>query len=63
MAQVLLRWSLQHNFLPLPKSSSADRMKENADVFNFELSSEDIEAMKELEKLGRTGAHPDTAPF
>ena len=63
VAQVLLRWSLQHNFLPLPKSSSADRMKENADVFNFELSSEDIEAMKELEKLGRTGAHPDTAPF
>ncbi|HHU74240.1 MAG TPA: aldo/keto reductase [Clostridiales bacterium] len=63
VAQILLRWSLQHGFLPLPKASSRERMLENADIFDFEISQEDIEAMKELEALGRTGAHPDTADF
>lgn len=62
-AQILLRWSIQHGFLPLPKASSAERMKENADIFDFELSEEDIEKMKVLEEFGRTGAHPDTAEF
>ena len=63
VAQVLLRWSIQHGFLPLPKTSSKERMLENADIFDFSLSDEDIEAMKVLESLGRTGAHPDTAEF
>ncbi|MBH1942252.1 aldo/keto reductase [Mobilitalea sibirica] len=63
VAQLLLRWSIQHGFLPLPKASSVDRMKENADIFDFEISKEDIEEMKSLESLGRTGAHPDTAQF
>ncbi|NLP35664.1 MAG: aldo/keto reductase [Clostridiales bacterium] len=62
-AQVLLRWSIQHGFLPLPKSSSRERMMENADIFDFKLSDEDIEAMKVLEAGGRTGSHPDTAEF
>jgi diketogulonate reductase-like aldo/keto reductase len=63
VAQVLLRWSIQHGFLPLPKASTRERMLENANIFDFALSEEDIEAMKVLEDLGRTGAHPDTAPF
>lgn len=63
VAQVLLRWSIQHGFVPLPKASTEERMKENADIFDFELSEVDIEAMKALEALGRTGAHPDTAEF
>lgn len=63
VAQVLLRWSIQHGFVPLPKSSSRDRMMENADIFDFKLTEEDIEAMKVLEALGRTGSHPDTADF
>jgi diketogulonate reductase-like aldo/keto reductase len=62
-AQILLRWSIQHGFVPLPKASSRDRIKENTDIFDFELSLEDIETMKVLEELGRTGHHPDTAPF
>jgi diketogulonate reductase-like aldo/keto reductase len=62
-AQVLLRWSIQHGFVPLPKASRKDRILENAAIFDFELSVDDIEAMKELEELGRTGPHPDTAPF
>ncbi len=62
-AQILLRWSIQHGFLPLPKTSSRERMQENADIFDFELTPDDIEAMKALEMYGLTGAHPDSAPF
>ena len=63
VAQLLLRWSLQHSFVPLPKSSSAERMRENADIFDFEISEEDINDMKALETIGGTGPHPDTATF
>lgn len=63
VAQLLLRWSIQHGFLPLPKASTAERMRENANIFDFEISEEDIEAMKALEPLGRTGPHPDTVVF
>lgn len=63
IAQILLRWSLQHGFLPLPKTSNKKRMLENADIFDFKLSEEDIETMKALETLGKTGSHPDTADF
>lgn len=63
VAQVLLRWQIQHGFLPLPKSSSRERMLENSDIFDFKLTEEDIESMKILEELGRTGSHPDTAEF
>lgn len=62
-AQLVLGWSIQHGFLPLPKASSVERMKENMDIFDFEIAVEDIEAMKELEALGRTGPHPDTVEF
>ncbi|MBD3213408.1 MAG: aldo/keto reductase [Candidatus Lokiarchaeota archaeon] len=42
-AQVLIRWSLQHDFICIPKSGSEAHIKENADVFDFKLSSEDME--------------------
>ncbi len=63
VAQILLRWSIQNGFLPLPKASKKERMLENADIFNFKLTEKDIDAMKALEALGKTGAHPDTAEF
>lgn len=63
VAQVLLRWSIQHGFVPLPKTSNKERMIENASIFDFQLAKEDIDAMKVLEALGKTGAHPDTAGF
>jgi diketogulonate reductase-like aldo/keto reductase len=62
-AQVLLHWSIQHGHLPLPKTTSRDRMLENADIFDFELSSQDIDALKTLEAYGLTGHHPDMVPF
>ncbi len=63
VAQLLLHWSIQHGFLPLPKASSKEHILENINIFNFEISPEDIEAMKALEALGLTGHHPDSIPF
>jgi diketogulonate reductase-like aldo/keto reductase len=62
-AQILLGWSIQNGFLPLPKASSKERMMENADIFDFTLSEEDIDSLKVLEALGKTGPHPDSAEF
>src|SRR5699024_3645448 len=62
-AQVVLRWSLQHGFLPLPKTSTFERVKENADVFDFELTSEDMEKIDQFEgKAGRM-ENPDEKSF
>jgi len=44
-AQVLVRWSLQKGFVPLPKSVTDNRIVENVQVFDFELSKEDIESL------------------
>lgn len=44
-AQVLLRWSLQKGFVPLPKSVTPSRIDENADVYNFELTAEEMKSL------------------
>ncbi|KIH86487.1 alcohol dehydrogenase (NADP+) [Sporothrix brasiliensis 5110] len=49
-AQVLVRWSLQHGMVPLPKSVRRSRMAENADVNGFELSAEDMAALDALDE-------------
>lgn len=49
-AQVALRWLLQRDIIAIPKSVHKDRIIENFDVFDFELSGEDMEAIKELDK-------------
>jgi 2,5-diketo-D-gluconate reductase A len=51
-AQVLLRWCLQHDLVVLPKSTHRERIEENAQIFDFSLSHED---MAELDRLDRTG--------
>ncbi len=47
-AQVLLRWSIQHGVIPLPKTTSTDRMAENLAVFDFELSDDDMQALNAI---------------
>lgn len=47
-AQVLVRWSLQKGFITIPKSTKPHRIKENADVFDFEISEEDMEKFEQL---------------
>lgn len=60
--QIVLRWSLQHGFLPLPKTSTFSRVAENADLFDFELSDEDMETLNGFEgKAGRM-ENPDEKP-
>ncbi|KAI0005067.1 Aldo/keto reductase [Russula compacta] len=54
-AQILIRWSLQHSFVPLPKSQNLDRVRSNFDVFGFEINREDIEKLDGLDR-GKDGA-------
>lgn len=49
-AQLLVRWSLQHGLVPLPKSVRQQRIVENADVGGFAISEEDMEAMDGLDE-------------
>lgn len=62
-AQVLIRWSLQHGFLPLPKSVHPDYIKANADVFDFELTASDMAALDGLKGIGQPVLDPDQANF
>ena len=48
--QVLVRWCLQRGFVPLPKSDTPSRIKENADVYDFELSPEQMKALDDLDE-------------
>ena len=58
-AQVLIRWSLQKGFVPLPRSSNADRIAENAAVFDFELDDAQVAALDALDENLTTGWDPE----
>jgi len=64
-AQVTLRWHLQRGDIVFPKSSSAERMAENADLFDFELDDQAMETIGGLDQgePGRTGPNPDTFDY
>lgn len=53
--QVLIRWSLQKGWIPLPKSDHAVRIEANADVYGFELSEAEMEKLNALDE-GRAGS-------
>ena len=61
-AQVLLRWSLQHGFVPLPKSVTPKRIEENAAVFDFDLSTEQMKSLDALDEDLHTCWDPTDAP-
>ncbi|MEH7305958.1 aldo/keto reductase [Neobacillus drentensis] len=60
VAQVILRWDLQHGVVTIPKSIKDHRIIENADIFDFELSAEDMDKIDGLNQDSRAGSHPDT---
>lgn len=62
-AQICIRWSLQHGILPLPKSVHEDRMRENADVFDFEITPSDMNELDSIPTFGFSGQHPDETDF
>lgn len=63
VAQVCIRWALQHEVLPLPKSVTPSRIRENLDVFDFELSSVDMLTIDRMEYFGGSGLNPDKIDF
>jgi diketogulonate reductase-like aldo/keto reductase len=58
-AQIILRWHLQLGNIAIPKASSSGRIRENFEVFDFELSPLDMTEVSGLERGFRTGSHPD----
>jgi diketogulonate reductase-like aldo/keto reductase len=63
VAQLCIRWSLQMGFLPLPKSATEARIRENADVFDFELSAQDVQVISALKGCCGYSLDPDTITF
>jgi 2,5-diketo-D-gluconate reductase A len=59
-AQVVIRWHLQLGNVVIPKSVTPARIKENIDVFDFELADDDVTSISELNRDERTGPDPDT---
>lgn len=59
-AQVIIRWHLQQGRILFPKSVTPERIASNFDVFGFELSDAEVDAITALERDGRTGMHPDS---
>jgi 2,5-diketo-D-gluconate reductase A len=61
-AQVALRWHLQRGDIVFPKSTHAERMRENFAIFDFELTDDDLAAISGLDRgeAGRTGPNPNT---
>jgi diketogulonate reductase-like aldo/keto reductase len=51
-AQVLIRYSLQKGWCPLPKTEKEERIKQNADVFDFTISQEDMTSLDGLDREG-----------
>jgi diketogulonate reductase-like aldo/keto reductase len=58
-AQVMLRWGIQHGRSVIPKSTKAERIAENLDVFDFELSADEMTALDALDTGRRGGPEPE----
>ena len=61
-AQILIRWVLQQDIIVLPKSTNPERIRQNADVFDFEISGEDMSLLESFNENLITGWDPTNAP-
>lgn len=61
--QIVLRWDLQKGIVTIPKSVHKERIESNCDIFDFEISSDDMVRIDSLDRNQRFGAHPDTFTF
>lgn len=62
-AQIILRWDIEQQVVTIPKSVNEERIKENADIFDFQLTKEEIERINELNMDKRIGPDPDNINF
>ncbi|RXG12385.1 diketogulonate reductase-like aldo/keto reductase [Leeuwenhoekiella aestuarii] len=62
-AHIVLRWDLQNGVVTIPKSTSKDHIISNAEIFDFELSEEDMQTINALDKHERIGPDPDNFDF
>ncbi|MCL1995234.1 MAG: aldo/keto reductase [Defluviitaleaceae bacterium] len=62
-AQIILRWDIQQDIVTIPKSANSGRMKSNLEIFDFELTQEEMSAITALNKDMRTGPDPDNFTF
>jgi 2,5-diketo-D-gluconate reductase A len=60
VAQIIIRWHLQTGLVVIPKSVHEERIAQNIDVFDFELTAEDIDEIAGLNNGSRVGIHPDS---
>lgn len=63
VAQTIIRWHLQSDHIVIPKSVTPSRIEENANVFDFELTAEDMAKIDALNRNERFGSHPDHFSF
>lgn len=63
VAQVILRWDLQNGVITIPKSTKEHRIAENATVFDFELTADDMKRIDSLNQNHRVGPDPDNFDF
>ena len=63
IAQLCIRWCLQSGVVVLPKSVTASRILENSQVFDFEISADDMNTINNMKNVGFSGYHPDTNEF
>jgi diketogulonate reductase-like aldo/keto reductase len=61
-AQILIRWALQHQVVVIPKSSRKERIRENSEVFDFSISTEDMKVLDSFNQGLRTSWDPSIAP-
>ncbi len=61
-AQLMLRWGLQHGLVVIPKSTGEERIRENSQVFDFEISSEDMRSLDSLNEDLRLNWDPTSVP-
>jgi methylglyoxal/glyoxal reductase len=63
ITQVILRWDLQKDVVTIPKSTKKERIISNSQIFDFELSQEDVEKINKLDRATRVGSDPDNFNF
>ena len=60
VAKLCIKWCLQNDVIPLPKSSNKERMKQNLEVFDFEISDEDMQVINNMKFFAGSDMDPDS---